>query len=362
MIPESSDKPPIRPPRADAEREFVEEYVRARGYDPSELPDLPERERQTLLKEASLHASAKLAETSVTFDFLNVLCPVDFSERARTAVECAARLAGHFKARLSIVTAVAGRERRSITVRRLEEFVTPLIARFSTRGPAPEFIVRRGDPGEAIVCVADECLADLIVMSTHGAGGGGRPYGSTASYVMQQSPVPLLVIPPALHATPNPEADRLLDRGSIVLAPVDFQMRARYDARIAAGLAESMALGLLLLHVVTPRSAHTAADAAAMLRELSDDIGGHVMAETLVSAGNAAEEISRVAFVRNAGAIVMGLRGDDSLRGTRPGTVAHEVMRRAAALVLALPEGRGWIAERRRERARRAAVDAPLRV
>ncbi len=362
MTPESSDKPTVRPPRADLEREFVEEYVRARGYDPSELPDLPERERQTLLKEASLHASAKLAETSVTFDFLNILCPVDFSDRARTAVAVAAGLAEHFKARLGIVTAVSGRERRSITIRRLEEFVTPVVARFSTRGPAPDFVVRPGDPGETILSVADECLADVIVMSMHGTGADSTPYGSTARHVMQQSPIPLLVIPPALHAMPNPDLERMLDRGSIVLAPVGFHPRARYDVRIAAGLAESMGLGLLLLHVVTPRSPHDAADAATMLRELSADIGAHVVAETMIASGDAAEEIIRVAFVRNAGAIVMGLRGDDGTRGVRPGIVAYDVMRRAGALVLALPEGRGWIAERRRERARRSALDAPLRV
>lgn len=362
MIPESRDKLPVRGPRADLERAFVEEYVRARGYDPCELPDLPERERQTLLKQASLHASAKLAETSVTFDFLNILCPIDFSADARAAAACAGTLADRFKARLSVVTAVQGRERRSITIRRLEEFVAPVLALCGRHTPAPDFIVRHGEAAETILSVADECLADLIVISTHGAGNGRAPYGSTALHVMRHSPVPLLVIPPSLHALPHPEAGRLLGRSSLVLAPVDFDMRARYDARIAAGLAESLGLGLLLLHVVTPRSSRPAAEAATMLRDLSDEIGGHVMAETLVLCGEAVQEIARVAVVRNAGAIVMGLRGDDGTRGEKPGPIAYEVLRQAPALVLALPEGRGWIAERRRERARRAALDAPLRV
>lgn len=52
----------IRAPSSELERTFIEEYVRARGYDPAELPDLPPWQRSALLHDAGLYASAKLVE------------------------------------------------------------------------------------------------------------------------------------------------------------------------------------------------------------------------------------------------------------------------------------------------------------
>ena len=58
----TSDIPPLEAPLRTLERSFIEEFVRARGYDPIKLDDLPEPERHALLSEASVYASAKLAE------------------------------------------------------------------------------------------------------------------------------------------------------------------------------------------------------------------------------------------------------------------------------------------------------------
>jgi hypothetical protein len=62
MRDERPDRPPLQSPLGQLERALIDEFVRERGYDPAHLAELPEREREELLKQASLHASARLAE------------------------------------------------------------------------------------------------------------------------------------------------------------------------------------------------------------------------------------------------------------------------------------------------------------
>jgi hypothetical protein len=110
---------------------------------------------------------------------------------------------------------------------------------------------------------------------------------------MRHAAMPLLIVPPALHRIPPPEAERLLARHSVVLAPVDFDLRAQRDTHIASGLAQAFDLNLVLLHVLTTQAHRTPAQARALLCELADEIDGRVRTEVLVAAGGAAEEISR---------------------------------------------------------------------
>jgi hypothetical protein len=52
----------LQAPLSQLERALIDAFVRARGYDPLKLAELPEREREQILTQASVHASAKLAE------------------------------------------------------------------------------------------------------------------------------------------------------------------------------------------------------------------------------------------------------------------------------------------------------------
>ncbi len=54
--------PPLEAPLGRLERACIEEFIRARGDDPAALGTLPREERERLLKDASLYASAKLTE------------------------------------------------------------------------------------------------------------------------------------------------------------------------------------------------------------------------------------------------------------------------------------------------------------
>ncbi len=70
MSAEQAAATPLHAPLGELERAIIDQFVRARGYDPLTLHALPEDERETLLKEASLHASAKLAEIEARSHFL----------------------------------------------------------------------------------------------------------------------------------------------------------------------------------------------------------------------------------------------------------------------------------------------------
>ena len=62
-------------------------------------------------------------------------------------------------------------------------------------GVKPEFFVRSGDPAEVIVKVANELMADVIVMATHGHKGLARlVLGSVAERVVREARPPVLTL------------------------------------------------------------------------------------------------------------------------------------------------------------------------
>lgn len=71
MNPDRSDTPAPQAPLGQLERALIDEYVRGRGYDPATLGSLPADERDALLKQASLHASARMAEVESRSHFVH---------------------------------------------------------------------------------------------------------------------------------------------------------------------------------------------------------------------------------------------------------------------------------------------------
>jgi hypothetical protein len=71
MSAEQADATPLHAPLAQLEHALIDQFVRGRGHDPLTLDALPEHERETLLKEASLYASAKLTEIEARSHFLD---------------------------------------------------------------------------------------------------------------------------------------------------------------------------------------------------------------------------------------------------------------------------------------------------
>jgi hypothetical protein len=60
-------------PNAVLERAIIEDFIRARGYDPARLQELPEAVRRQLQSEASTHAAARLAEMEARAHYVHEL-------------------------------------------------------------------------------------------------------------------------------------------------------------------------------------------------------------------------------------------------------------------------------------------------
>lgn len=53
---------PLESPLKKLEQSLIEDYLRTRGFDPHTVNELPQPQRDALLKDASVHASARLSE------------------------------------------------------------------------------------------------------------------------------------------------------------------------------------------------------------------------------------------------------------------------------------------------------------
>ena len=116
----------------------------------------------------------------------SVICPVDFSDGSRTALQYAAAVADHFGARLTVVsvddpllaavTAASGYEPplAEATEAELRRFVESTLAGDSAGPKTVDVHVSIGKPAAEILRVARERTADLVVMGSQGRTGANR--------------------------------------------------------------------------------------------------------------------------------------------------------------------------------------------
>lgn len=145
--------------------------------------------------------------------FRKVLVPLDGSELAERALECAAQLARELGSSLVLLRVVnatefapaqalaawstadllsvaAEDERRSA-----QEYLERVAARVRQAGVDAQCAVRMGDPAGEIVEYGKANRIDLIVMSTHGRSGLSRwVYGSVADRVLRGGTLPVLLV------------------------------------------------------------------------------------------------------------------------------------------------------------------------
>jgi hypothetical protein len=68
-----SESSRIADPNARLERAMIDEFIRARGYDPARLHDLPDDVRRRVQSEASTYAAARLAEMEARAHYVQEL-------------------------------------------------------------------------------------------------------------------------------------------------------------------------------------------------------------------------------------------------------------------------------------------------
>jgi nucleotide-binding universal stress UspA family protein len=141
--------------------------------------------------------------------FRHIVLATDFTEASESAREAAASLASAFETRLTVVHvceppafAAAGSSLAGADLvgrpcsEGAEVELGRLVWRLRARDVKVDSVLRHGVAWELIVRVAKEVGADLVVAGTHGRHGLAHAYyGSVAEKLVQESPVPVLVVP-----------------------------------------------------------------------------------------------------------------------------------------------------------------------
>jgi nucleotide-binding universal stress UspA family protein len=291
-----------------------------------------------------------------------ILCPVDYSEFSRHALDCAVGVARWYDAALTALHVVppittslpASGEGLYPALVFSPEDLQQFRDELNVFVGAPDVRaldtqVVQGTATAEVLRLATDLPADLVVMGTHGRSGFERlMLGSVTERVLRRSPCPVLTVP--VRAPVAVPVNGLFGR---VLCAVDFSPASLRALALAQSLAGEAAARLSVLHVVEPVSvfapvAATGPNLPAASAELSREarhrieklIDGDTRAFTdvaeIVVAGKPYQEILRVATEQQADVIVIGAHG--GRRGlTAFGSTTNHVVRQASCPVLTVP-------------------------
>ncbi len=297
-----------------------------------------------------------------------ILCPVDFSDFSRHALDHAIAFARWYRSAITVLhvfaplpppgpafteypypMALEPPDREKL-LSELSVFAEPA----KEAGVETRILVEEGHGVAPILALADAMPADLLVMGTHGRGGFERlVLGSFAEKTLRKATCPVLTIPPAAEdpAAPVPV---LLQR---ILCPIDFSPSSKKALTYALSLAQESAASLTLLHVLEPVEifdvpsdyiAETLAEYRQRLeKDATEELRNSVPAEArnwcaiheLVTVGKVYKEIQRVAHEQDVHVIVMGTQGRDPVDLMLFGSSTNHVVRESTCPVLTLRTG-----------------------
>jgi nucleotide-binding universal stress UspA family protein len=246
-----------------------------------------------------------------------ILVPLDGSERAEAALSWASALPAQ-RVRLLRVCPEEHPDSQA-AARYLEE----IAAQFQPPGREIETRIAHGGPAERIV--ADAVDADLIVMSTQGAGGGGRLlFGSVADRVARHAPAPTLLLRGGHHPVTAQPVQR-------IVAALDGSRPAERALPLASLLARLLSVPVHLVTVSDQSAPRDEPPEAYLERTAASLQALDVLASTEVRAGPAATEV--MATLGPGDLLVITTHGQGAARRWQIGNVAEKLLRQAAAPV-----------------------------
>jgi|SoiMethySBSTD1v2_1073268.scaffolds.fasta_scaffold00895_14 nucleotide-binding universal stress UspA family protein len=286
-----------------------------------------------------------------------ILCPIDFSEFSRHALDYAAGIARWYGARITTlhvvplepVTPPTGSglyPPLALTPDDLQQYREELTTCAGVGGvDAVDIEVAQGSVSGEIVRFANELPADLLVMGTHGRSGFDRlMLGSVTEKVLRKVSCPVLTVP--AHA-PDDIPAPIFRR---VLCAVDFSPPSLVALALAQSIAGEAAANLCVMHVLEPvsvfdpvvavgsESAVTVDDARREARDrldrlVRDDTRAFTDVQEVVASGKAYREILRAASEQRSDLIVLGAHGT-RLGLPAFGSTTNQVVRQATCPVL----------------------------
>lgn len=289
-----------------------------------------------------------------------ILCPVDFSEFSRRALDHAIAMAGWYGARLTVLHVVsqppmierppvtlgdADRGRILADLRRLTAHAPPDV-------PLDVRVQEAADVHREILNQADTTQSDLIVIGSRGLSGLERLLlGSVTESVMREARCPTMVVPRRAPGTAPDEPMRFRR----LLSPVDFSQGSARALDYALNIAEGARAQLTILHVIEmpPQQHETSSfedaglvlarataetDYLQRLRELVPEAAHtYCTVKPMVRHGVAHDEIVKLARERSIDLIVMGVQGRGVTARALFGSNTAHVTRAATCPVLIVP-------------------------
>jgi nucleotide-binding universal stress UspA family protein len=295
-----------------------------------------------------------------------ILCPVDFSDHSRRALDHAIAIARWYESTVTVLyvfssapVAAAGPgpmvfEPIVLTPADRDQLLADVTA-FAEKESAPgvtiEAAVRGGSTANEILDHAASMKADVLVIGTHGRSGFERLLlGSVAEKVLRKASCPVMTVPRRLPDA-VPAGPVLYKR---ILCPVDFSESSLHALKYAISLAQEADGQLTALHVIAHEFEYTGEmeynpgltigdllkeREDALKRRLQEVVAGapeFCRLESLMTHGKPWREVLRVADEKQSDLIVMGVQGRGAADLLFFGSTTQRVVREASCPVLTL--------------------------
>jgi nucleotide-binding universal stress UspA family protein len=315
------------------------------------------------MREAVSKAIAHAGFKAHMIEIRRILCPIDFSDASRHALEHAVVIAGWYRSRivalhvghpmillspLVLFTDPPGAilptepDRQQLR-QQLREWLVPA----EKAGLETEALFDEGNSVTRILERARSLPADLIVMGTHGRGGFERLIlGSVTERILRKAKCPVLTVPPPATASSKLPFKQML-------CPIDFSEPSISALQFAFSIAQESDARLTIQHVfewssddqaIAKRSFELSefrrqweAETRQRLEGLiSDDVRRWCAPEPKLSLGKPYRQILALAEAEHIDLIVMGVHGRNALDLLLFGSTTNHVVQRASCPVLTL--------------------------
>jgi nucleotide-binding universal stress UspA family protein len=295
-----------------------------------------------------------------------ILCPVDFSDFSRRALDHALAVARCYRSTVTALHVVApipvivpgpyyfGSETPP-------PMALPPVDRVAVAAHVEQFVASEQVPGVSVAVLveagstvyreilaqADRLRSDLIVMGTHGRSGFERLFlGSTAEKVLRKARCPVMTVPP--------NAPDAMPRGPVpftrILCAVDFSASSKLALHYAMSLAEESGGALTLVHVIeviplyydySPPAvvdvpAWTGTALTQLRQMVPDRVRSRCAVKEVVDTGRPYRKILTLAGESDSDLIVMGVQGRSAADLFFFGSTTQHVVREAPCAVLTL--------------------------
>jgi nucleotide-binding universal stress UspA family protein len=305
-------------------------------------------------------------QEAVMIEVRRILCPVDFSDYSRRALDHAIAIARWYESTVTalhvfspalvapygpgpvvfepIVLIPADRDQ-------LLADTKAFIEAEAAPGVAIEAVVREGNTATEILDQATKMSADLLVIGTHGRSGFERlVLGSVTEKVLRKARCPVLTVPRRLPDA-VPSGPVLFKR---ILCAVDFSESSMHALNYALSLAQEADGCLTVVHVLGAefvgqvglgeehlslaalQRQHEAEARKLLDKAVPDSTAAYCTADTMLLRGKPWREILRIAADRQAELIVMGVQGRGAADLMFFGSTTQHVVREATCPVLTL--------------------------